>query len=75
MYTHIIKIFISIFFLFLAISCCEDSEEGMECIEQEQSGACITLYEPVCGCNGKTYGNSCEAESRGILEYSPGACE
>ena len=70
-----IKTIIFFLFVFTAISCCNDAEEAMECIEKEQSGACITLWEPVCGCNGKTYGNSCEAESRGIIEYTEGACE
>ena len=64
-----------IIFLSIGISCKEEDSEEMECIEHEQKGACITLYEPVCGCNGKTYGNSCEAESRGITEYAEGACE
>ena len=62
-------------FLFSGISCSKDTVEGMACIEHEQEGACIALYEPVCGCNGKTYGNSCEAESRGISEFTVGACE
>lgn len=34
---------------------------------------CLTVYEPVCGCNGVTYGNACEAEMQG-RNWTKGAC-
>lgn len=36
--------------------------------------ACILLYDPVCGCDKKTYGNSCEANNAGVLTFTQGAC-
>ncbi|MBM4343460.1 MAG: hypothetical protein FJ100_08795 [Deltaproteobacteria bacterium] len=36
--------------------------------------ACLAVYKPVCGCNGKTYGNSCEAAGGQASVQADGAC-
>ncbi len=60
-------LFILSSFLFLA---CDK-----ECKEKECTGYHTKRWDPVCGCNGKTYQNAEWAECHGIDDYSPGECE
>ena len=47
--------------------------ESGECKTKPQ--ACALIYTPVCGCDGETYGNSCQASLAGMTVSSTGACQ
>ena len=36
---------------------------------------CPRVYDPVCGCDGKTYSNKCFAQAAGITSWTAGPCE
>jgi len=60
--------------LVLALGC-ETKEVDSDCIGKATGNACHDVYDPVCGCNGVTYGNSCYATSAGVKKFTSGTCK
>lgn len=66
----LLSICAAIFFTFV-FSC----KMNNKCVENSrQDCVCTMQYDPVCGCNNKTYSNACMAQCAGIKEYKKGEC-
>lgn len=48
--------------------------EDCGCYGPPASVLCLEIYKPVCGCDGFTYDNACEAYNAGIKIYYRGEC-
>ena len=68
----------SIFILLLNLCIvCKKEKQDLECIDPQKiklNQACIEIYQPVCGCDNKTYSNSCYAGINGLVRWTEGAC-
>jgi len=52
---------------------CNIADVGGTCMKVPQ--ACDKSLFPVCGCDGKTFGNDCERQSAGVAKKHDGACK
>ncbi|MBT3645521.1 MAG: hypothetical protein HN539_01030 [Cryomorphaceae bacterium] len=68
-----------ILLLILIFSCSTEDKVEDSCVDEsmiEEFSVCIEIYQPVCGCDGITYPNSCYATNfNGITSYTDGACD
>ena len=64
-------------FLSLYLACKKEKQES-DCIDPkkiELDKVCLEIYQPVCGCDNKTYSNSCFAAINGLNRYTEGGCK
>ncbi len=78
------KTFPILFAALLLISACQRQAPAItavpavaDCIDASKVRAdamCTMQYDPVCGCDGKTYSNDCVATNSGVRTFTKGPC-
>ena len=53
---------------------CGKTQNCIDTSKMNLNQVCSTIYDPVCGCDDRTYQNECRAEANGVVLWSKGIC-